>query len=328
MFNKALAVYNHLLKEGKFKDIKDRIKRLKSIDEKVVLSANTTNNDKTLLLENVATTPTLDRYEILKELGRGAMGTVYLGRDPAINREVAIKTIKYVDVDQNKLSGIKKRFFREAEAAGKLSHPNIITIFDVGEDYDMAYIAMELVSGKDLTGYCRKGRLLSVKRVLKMIYSVAKALAYAHNHGVVHRDIKPSNIMLLKNGEIKVTDFGIAQFMSSQKTHSRFIYGTPNYMSPEQISGQKVDGRSDLFSLGIVFYELLTGEKPFKGDNINNLLYAITSANYIRLSRIKPNMPRFCTRIVDKLLTKSAAQRIQSADKLVEQIDFCLKKLD
>jgi serine/threonine-protein kinase len=329
MFNKALIIYNHILKGGKFRDIKKRIEKLRSIEEKVVLSATSDpdSQDETLFLEDLMTSPTLGRYEIFKELGQGAMGSVYVGRDPAINRTVAIKTLKYGKLDRDHLPEIKKHFFQEAEAAGRLSHPNIVTIYDVGEDHDLAYIAMELINGKELTNHCKKGRLLSVKRVLKIIRSVAEALAYAHSYGVVHRDIKPANIMLLENGEVKVADFGIARFMSSSKTSSNVIMGTPNYMSPEQVEGKIVDGRSDLFSLGIVFYEMLTGEKPFKGENINHLLYAISKVEYIPLSKLKPQVPPCCARIVGKLLTKSVTQRIQSADKLVEQIHLSQKKL-
>ncbi|MGA1869407.1 MAG: CHASE2 domain-containing serine/threonine-protein kinase [bacterium] len=329
MFNKALTIYTHIFKAGKFKDIKDRIQRLKSLEEQVVLSmSHPPGQDKTLLLEHSTTTPTLGRYEIIKELGQGAMGTVYLGRDPMINREVAIKTVKYAHVDKEQLSKSKERFFREAEAAGKLNHPNIVTIFDVGEDYDMAYIAMEYIDGSELTEFCQRRKLLSVKRVLSLLSSVADALAYAHSHGVVHRDIKPSNIMLLKNSLIKVTDFGIAQLMSSTETQTGTIYGTPHYMSPEQLKGKKLDGHSDLFSLGIVFYELLTGERPFKGDNITNIMYAITNVDYIPLAKIKPNLPSCCTRILEGLLTKTPQQRIQSADKLVDQIQLSLKNLN
>ena len=330
MFNKALAVYEHIMKEGDFKDIAERIKRFKSLEDSLVLGANSAKHEETLILEDLATNPTLGRYEILKELGQGAMGTVYLGKDPKINREVAIKTLRYREVDPDQLEQVKKRFFREAEAAGKLSHPNIATIFDVGEDYDMAYMAMELIKGENLTGCCRQGKLLSVTRALSLVSQVAEALGYAHSHGVVHRDIKPANIMLLKNDHIKVADFGIARVIASSKssTQTGLVLGTPSYMSPEQVAGKKVDGRSDLFSLGVVLYELLAGDKPFKGDNIGALMYAISKASCTPLAEVAPDVPACCVNIVDKLLAKGVTRRFKTADDLVKQIQLCLEKLD
>jgi serine/threonine-protein kinase len=330
MFNKALAVYEHILKAGNFKDMQQRIKKLKTISDTIVLAPGSASQDETLILENVTTKPTLGRYEILKELGQGASGTVYLGRDPKINREVAVKTVKYGEVDADQLEEVKKRFFREAEAAGKLSHPNIATIYDVGEDYDMAYIAMELIRGENLTRYCRKGKLLPVKRALTVVSQVAKALGYAHSRGVVHRDIKPANIMLLKNDHVKVTDFGIARVAASSKTSTQtgYVLGTPSYMSPEQVAGKKVGGRSDLFSLGVVFYELLSSEKPFKGDSIAALMYAITKASYTPLRKVAPDIPSCCVKIVDKLLAKGVTKRFKTADEVARQIQLCLEKLD
>jgi len=329
MFNKALAVYNHILKAGTFKDIERRIKNLKQIESTLVLPAGANKKETSLFLEDAATKPTLGRYEIIKEIGHGAMGTVYLGKDPSINREVAIKTVSYADVEPEQLNEVKDQFFREAEAAGKLTHPNIVTIYDVGEDHDMAYIAMELLLGKDLTNFCRKGKLLPVRRALSVAASVAEALDYAHLQGVVHRDIKPANIILMENDLIKVADFGIARIMaSSTKTQTGVIFGTPNYMSPEQVAGKKVDGRSDLFSLGIVLYELLSGDKPFKGDSITTLMYAITNNNYTPLQEVAPETPQGCVEIVDKLLNKGVTKRYKSAAKVVAQIKKCQEELD
>ena len=324
MFNKALAVYNHILKAGAFKDIKRRIKNLKKIENTLVLPAGTNKKETALFLEDGAAKPTLGRYEIIKELGHGAMGTVYLGKDPSINREVAIKTISYADVEPEQLNEVKSQFFREAEAAGKLTHPKIVTIFDVGEDHDMAYMAMELLIGKDLTNFCQKGKLLPIQQALTVVASVAEALDYAHQQGVVHRDIKPANIILLENEQIKVADFGIARIMaSSTKTQTGVIFGTPNYMSPEQVAGKKVDGRSDLFSLGVVLYELLSGEKPFKGDSITTLMYAITNSSYPPIEEIAPKTPESCIKIVDKLLNKGVTRRYKSAAQMVKQITKC-----
>jgi serine/threonine-protein kinase len=329
MFNKALAVYNHILKAGSFKDINRRVKNLKQIERTLALPAGTKKKDTSLFLENAATKPTLGRYEIIKELGHGAMGTVYLGKDPSINREVAIKTISYADVEPEQLSEVKDQFFREAEAAGKLTHPNIVTIYDVGEDHDMAYMAMELLIGKDLTNFCQKGKLLPFQRALSVATSVAEALDYAHQQGVVHRDIKPANIILSENGRIKVADFGIARIMaSSTKTQTGVIFGTPNYMSPEQVAGKKVDGRSDLFSLGVVLYELLSGDKPFKGDSITTLMYAIANNSYTPLPEVAPKTPKGCVEIVDKLLNKGVTKRYKSAAQVVAQIKKCQEELN
>jgi serine/threonine-protein kinase len=257
------------------------------------------------------------------------MGTVYLGKDPSINREVAVKTLSYADLEPQQLNEVKNQFFREAEAAGKLSHPNIVTIYDVGEDDDMAYIAMELLKGKDLTEFCSKGNLLPPHRVLSVGAAVAEALDYAHQQGVVHRDIKPANIILLENDQIKVADFGIARVMtSSTKTQTGVIFGTPNYMSPEQVAGKKVDGRSDLFSLGVVLYEMFSAEKPFKGENINALMYAITHNAYRPLPQVAPETPACCVKIIDKLLNKGVSKRYKSATQLVKQIKSCRQELE
>ena len=325
MFNKALAVYKHILKAGSFKDIKDRIQKLESIDKTIALPAGKTSNEATLLISKGTTSPTLGRYEILNELGHGAMGNVYLGRDPNINRDVAIKTLNYADIEDGQLDDVKSQFFREAEAAGKLSHPNIVTIYDVGEDHDMAFIAMELLKGKDLTRYCQTDNLLPADQVLHIITAVADALEYAHNQGVVHRDIKPANIILSADNQVKVADFGIARVMSSSKTQTGVIFGTPNYMSPEQVAGKKVDGRSDLFSLGIVFYELLVGEKPFKGETITALMYAIANVKYKPIAEVAPQIPACCIEIVEKLLARGLTRRFKSAALVSEAVQSCLE---
>jgi CHASE2 domain-containing sensor protein/tRNA A-37 threonylcarbamoyl transferase component Bud32 len=320
MFNKAVVVYEHIAHAGSFKDIKERTVKLKEAGETFIFGLGGAKKDATVLVENAQTKPTLGRYEITKELGRGAMGTVYLGKDPKINREVAIKTLRYEEIDEDQLAEVKKRFFREAEAAGKLSHPNIVTIYDVGEDYDLAYMAMELLDGTDLAKYCQKENLLLPRDVVKIISSVAHALDYAHSIGVVHRDIKPANIMVLKNGEVKVTDFGIAKVMSTSKTKTGVILGTPSYMSPEQIAGQKVDGRSDLFSLGVVFYELLTGERPFKGDSIATLMFNITTSPPTPLKELIPDIAERFVLVLEKLLAKDRDIRYQQGRELVRDL--------
>ena len=225
MFGKALTIYHHIGRYGPFKDIEKRSSRLETPDGTLPVPANGGGAELPLLMEGNDINPIFGRYEILRELGRGSMGTVYLGRDPKINREVAIKTLKYADVGPGDLDTVKARFFREAEAAGKLSHTDIVSIYDVGEEHDMAYIAMELLSGGDLTQFCMPGHLLPVHQALSIIGDVAAALDYAHNQGVIHRDIKPANIMLLENGRIKVTDFGIARVVDASKTRTGIVMG-------------------------------------------------------------------------------------------------------
>lgn len=328
MFGKARAVYEHILKAGKFKDIKERIKMLREVGGPNLTAFGSMRKGSTVLFDNVGTKPTLGRYEVLKELGRGAMGTIYLGRDPKINRDVAIKTLVYDEIEKNQIEEVKKRFFQEAEAAGRLSHPNIMTIYDAGEDNDLAYMAMELLKGGDLSGHCRKDNLLPLKETLRIMASVANALDYAHKKGVVHRDIKPENIMLLDDGTVKVTDFGIARIVESSKTRTGLVLGTPRYMSPEQVAGDIVNGASDLFSLGAVFYELVSGDKAFKGENMNALMYNISKCSYSPLNKVAPQIPDCCEAIITKLLTRPFKKRYKSGNEVAKDIALCVKGLD
>ena len=271
--------------------------------------------------------PTIGRYEIVEELGRGAMGVVYKGIDPTMKREVAIKTVHFDDVDADAIQAVKDRFFREAESAGNLNHPNIVTIYDVGEEADLAYIAMELLKGKTLEKWCKKSNLLPSKTVLKVIGQISEALDYAHRNGIVHRDIKPANIMILSKGEIKITDFGIARIQSSSHTKTGIVMGTPVYMSPEQIAGKKVDGRSDLFSLGVILYELLTGEKPFGGDSVTTIMYQIANAIPLPLKTHKPDVPPLLQSLIDMSLTKRPEDRFQTGKEFADAIRVCLAKM-
>jgi serine/threonine-protein kinase len=327
MFNKAASIYQHIRTDGTFKDIKDRIDRLKVIDDPLSLTGSSRLGEATIKADCTTTKPTFGRYEILKEIGHGAMGTVYLGRDPKINREVAVKTLEYDQVEPGELEEVKERFFREAEAAGKLSHPSIVSIYDAGEEHDMAYIAMELLTGGDLTRYCTKDNLLPLEQILSIIANVNAALEYAHKEGVVHRDIKPGNIMLLDDKRVKVTDFGIARVVDASRTGTGVVLGTPSYMSPEQVTGKKVDGRSDLFSLGIVFYQLLTGSKPFKGDNITAIMYAITHHPHTPLSENAVDIPACIEEIVNKMLTKGVTRRFKTAAQLTNALQACNEAL-
>ncbi len=324
MFNKAAAVYEHILTAGDYKDIKERISSMKVAGETMIFGGSG-RREGTIIAG--AASPTIGRYEIQKELGRGAMGVVYLGKDPKINRMVAIKTVRFEEVDPDLLDETKKRFFREAEAAGTLSHPNIVTIYDVGEEEDLAYVAMELLDGSDLTPYIKKDKLLPVKELLRIIGTVAEGLAFAHEKGIVHRDIKPANIMLLKDGTVKIADFGIARITTSSATQTGTVLGTPSYMSPEQVAGQKVDGRSDLFSLGVAMYELLCAHKPFNGDSIAALMYAIANKPPVLVTQIDPAIPQCCAYIAHRLMTKDLTKRYQNAREVVEHVKMCLAKI-
>jgi len=331
MINKAVSIYEYInTKDGGFRDLNERIPKLKKVISSLPLGGyQGRKEEKIVVSDDMEVKPTIGRYEILMELGKGAMGTVYKGRDPKINRLLAIKTIRFSDeFEENQLEEIKDRFFSEAELAGKLSHPGVVAIFDVGEDYDLTYMAMEFLDGEDLEKYCKKGSLLPIRKLLDVVAETAAALEYAHSNGVIHRDIKPANIMLLKNGRIKVTDFGIAKSMSSSKTRSGIILGTPNYMAPEQIMGRKIDARSDIFSLGVVFYQLLTGELPFKGDNLNSLFYHITQARHPPPSKINPRVIKPCEQIIDKVLAKNPDNRFQRARDLASYLEMLAKKID
>ena len=286
--------------------------------------------DETVVVQEVSQSkPKLGRYEILEELGRGAMGIVYKGLDPKLDRLTAIKTIRFTDdFDEDQAAKIREQFYREAEVVAKLSHPNIVTIYDVGEDLDLSYLAMEYLEGESLEAYARKEQLMPIRKTIDVTAQVCDALGYAHGHGIVHRDIKPANIMILKNGLVKVTDFGIARATASSKTRTGVIKGTPYYMSPEQISGMKVDGRSDIFSLGIVFYQLLTGELPFGGENLAAIMYQITTVDPEPPTKYNPKIYKAAVAILNRALEKSLESRYQKAQQMGDHLRLLAQKLD
>lgn len=254
------------------------------------------------------------RYQIEGILGKGAMGIVYQGVDPKINRHVAIKTLQLAnDLDADKSTEAKERFFREAQTAGGLSHANIVTIYDVGEENNLGYIAMDLLTGAPLSVFTQVGQTLPVPLIYQLLIQITDALEYAHNQNVVHRDIKPGNIIydddLLK---VTVTDFGIAYVSDHSKTRTGIIMGSPYYMSPEQILGLKVDGRSDIFSLGVTFYQLLSGHLPFEGESIATVAYQITKAKPIGVNQHNPELPPSAQRIIKKSMHKDIEKRYQS----------------
>jgi len=254
-FNKAESVFRYMAEfNPAFRDLEARIAQSRAMSETVVLGASSGKSiDNAMQLNRPGVSrPMLGRYEIQKELGKGAMGVVYLGKDPKIGRVVAIKTLSLgQEFEADELEDVKARFFREAESAGRLNHPNIVTMYDAGEEHDLVFIAMEFIKGKDLVPYIRQENLLPLPKVLSIMARVADALSYAHTMHVVHRDIKPANIMYdFESDTVKVTDFGIARITDSSKTKTGMVLGTPSYMSPEQLSGAKIEGQSDLFRWG------------------------------------------------------------------------------
>lgn len=270
----------------------------------------------------------LGRYEIIGELGRGAMGIVYKAKDPLIDRFVALKSINLHGLDKKQRKEFEARFYQEAKAAGRLNHTNIVTIHDLGESGDVAYIAMELMEGRELHNVIGDKRRLPINETLNITIQVADALAYAHQYGIVHRDIKPSNIMVLSNGHVKIADFGIAQMDAALSlTQAGVIMGSPLYMSPEQFSGASITSQSDIFSLGIVLYELLTGQLPFFGANVNSLMYQIVNEAPPKASSLNPDIPDMLDDIVSKCLEKKPKDRYQNAKKLADDLRLCRETL-
>lgn len=249
---------------------------------------------------------TLGRYRIDRQIGRGSMGLVYLGHDPQIDRQVAIKTMALSrEFEGHDLVDARARFFREAETAGRLQHPDIVTIFDVGEEQDLAYIAMEYLKGHDLLPHTQPTRLLPVLVVLRTLERVALALAYAHSQGVVHRDIKPANVMVdTASGSVKVTDFGIASIADGYRTRTGLVLGTPSFMSPQQLSGQRVDGRADLYSLGVMLFQLLTGALPHRSESMATLMQQIAHEAAPDVRGLRPELPESLANVVALALEK------------------------
>jgi serine/threonine-protein kinase len=328
-FNKAGACYRYMSEhDPKFRDIETRMNRSKAMEETVMLGAagGVGSPGGTLFLDGGGMQkPMLGRYEVEKELGKGAMGVVYLGKDPKINRVVAIKTMALSqEFEEDELDEVKARFFREAETAGRLTHPNIVTIYDAGEEHDLAYIAMEFLKGADLATYTKPENLLPLPKVLDIVIKSAEALDYAHGENVVHRDIKPANIMYeADTGSVKLTDFGIARITDSSKTKTGMVLGTPSYMSPEQLSGKKVDGRSDLFSLGVMLYQMASGRLPFSGDSMATLMFKIANEAHPDVLSVRPDLPASLKAIIDKALSKSVNDRYARGAQLANDLREC-----
>ena len=268
----------------------------------------------------------LGRYRIVSELGRGAMGVVYKAHDPVLDRTVALKTIMLGD-DVEEREEFQSRFFQEAKAAGRLNHPALITIYDFGEEGSLAYMAMELLDGTELSKRMAQGAL-PVPEAISIAEQVAEGLAFAHDNGVVHRDIKPGNITLLPRGRVKIMDFGIARLKTSDlKTQLGVRLGTPKYMSPEQSSGAAIDHRTDIFSLGIVLYEMLTGARLFQGDSLPQVLHNVATFVPPPPSRLKPEVSSLLDLVVMRALAKKPEERYGSAWEMVDDLHNCLQEL-
>ena len=254
----------------------------------------------------------IGKYKIVSKIGQGATSHVYKGKDESLGRFVAVKTIA---AEVSKDETLRKRFRREAESAALLNHPNIITVYDFGEEQDKLYIAMELLEGVDLKQALAEGRLATLDQKLDVMYQISEGLAFAHSHGIFHRDLKPANLHVLGNGKLKIMDFGLARLSGSDMTRTGLVMGTPHYMSPEQVRGEHVDARSDVFAMGCVFYEILTGKKPFDAESLHSVLYKVMQAEPPSPAESVPGLPNVIVQIVEKALAKKPADRFQDASE-------------
>jgi serine/threonine-protein kinase len=272
--------------------------------------------------------PKLGRYAIVSEIGRGAMGVVYKATDSVLERTVAIKTVN-MNLTQEEAKGYEARFYQEARSAGSLNHPNIVTIYDVGRVNDVVYMAMEFIEGVELRSMFAEGRPLPVTQAISIAAQVAEGLGYAHDHGVVHRDIKPANIMVMPNGPVKITDFGIARMRASSQelTQTGMMLGSPKYMSPEQVIGKRADHRSDIFSLGVILYEMLCGATPFNGENVTALMYQIVNFAPPAPSTVNSAVPELLDYIVAKMLSKPVDERYQGGHEVARDLRQCEQQL-
>jgi len=269
----------------------------------------------------------LGRYVIQSELGRGAMGVVYKATDSVLERPVAVKTVN-ITLEREYADKYEKRFYQEAKAAGSLNHPNIVTIHDVGKSGDVVYMAMEYIEGVELRTLIGEGRPLRVAQALSIAAQVAEGLAFAHQRGVVHRDIKPANIMVVANGPVKITDFGIARMRGSgDLTQTGMLLGSPKYMSPEQVIGKRADQRSDIFSLGVILYEMLTGAAPFNGENVTALMYQIVNFVPPAPSTLNVEVPELADYIVAKMLAKPLEERYADAADAARDLRECERQV-
>jgi hypothetical protein len=333
----ATAVYRHLARiDNTYRDVSIRLKRLMDADrakpKPIPTPAAPIVRSPPPAEEAAAEGPDsqrLGRYQLEREIGRGAMGIVYLGRDTAINRLVAIKAIPLAsEFSDAELVEARARFFREAETAGRLNHPNIVTIYDVGEERGLAYIAMEYLKGRHLSEYASANKLLEPRKVLEVIGRTADALGFAHKQQVVHRDIKPANLMFDASTDVlKITDFGIARLSGAGSTRTGIVLGTPSFMSPEQLEGRTVTGHSDLFSLGVSLFQLLTGQLPFTADSMTGLMQQIAEAPHPPLRAYRPDLPACVESVIDRALAKTPEARFDSGAQMAAALDDCRARI-
>ncbi len=349
----ATAVYRHLARfDNTYRDVAARLRRLMDAERAkpkavppapeiatvppVSAAATASATGSTLTTAPAAAGATagaelqrLGRYQLEREIGRGAMGIVYLGRDTAINRMVAIKAIPLAsEFSDAELVEARSRFFREAETAGRLNHPNIVTIYDVGEERGLAYIAMEYLKGRHLSDYAKSDRLMEPRKVLDVIGRTADALGFAHKQQVVHRDIKPANLMYDPSTDtLKITDFGIARLSGAGSTRTGIVLGTPSFMSPEQLEGRTVTGHSDLFSLGVSLFQLLTGQLPFTADSMTGLMQQIAEAPHPPLRAFRPDLPACVESVIDRVLAKNPDARFDSGAHMAAALDDCRSRI-
>jgi eukaryotic-like serine/threonine-protein kinase len=349
----ATAVYRHLARiDNTYRDVAERLRRLMDAErakpkktppppanapagasngapETAAKPAAASAPAAKEAAREVDATQRLGRYQLEREIGRGAMGVVYLGRDTAINRLVAIKAIPLAsEFSEVELAEARTRFFREAETAGRLNHSNIVTIYDVGEERGLAYIAMEYLKGRHLSEHATSNTLLEPRKVLELIGLTAQALGFAHKQQVVHRDIKPANIMYDPSTNVlKITDFGIARLSGAGSTRTGIVLGTPSFMSPEQLEGRTVTGASDLFSLGVSLFQLLTGQLPFTADSMTGLMQQIAEAPHPPLRAFRPDLPACVDSIIDRALAKNPDARFDSGAQMAAALDECRSRM-
>jgi hypothetical protein len=351
----ATAVYRHLARfDNTYRDVGERLKRLMDAERAKPKSAPVAPAIQSANAAPLAApvkppaassaaaaapagaaapaspeTQRLGRYQLEREIGRGAMGIVYLGRDTAINRLVAIKAIPLAsEFSDAELVEARSRFFREAETAGRLNHPNIVTIYDVGEERGLAYIAMEYLKGRHLSDYAKSNSLMEPRKVLDVIGRTAAALGFAHKQQVVHRDIKPANLMYDPSTDVlKITDFGIARLSGAGSTRTGIVLGTPSFMSPEQLEGRTVTGHSDLFSLGVSLFQLLTGQLPFAADSMTGLMQQIAEAPHPPLRAFRPDLPACVESVIDRALAKSPDARYDSGAQMAAALEDCRSRI-
>jgi len=319
-YDLARDVYEHMADiDPEWRQVKVKLMRARGLAQSA--AANTWGTVPSRTLPDVGQRR-LGKYSVVKQIGRGAMGAVYLGVDPATNQEVALKTMSLVrEFDGEDLIDARARFLREAEMAGRLQHPDIVRIIDAGESDGLAFIAMELVEGTDLSEYTHPASLMPLEKLLPIMARVADALDYAHSRGVTHRDIKPANIMVdVGSGSVKVMDFGVARVADAARTRTGVVLGTPTFMSPEQLSGQSLDGRTDLYSLGVTLFQLLTGQLPYRNDSMAVLMRAIAQDAVPNICDIRPDLPHALGDIVALALQKHPGTRYASGRQMADDL--------